>query len=84
MSSIAVKANVTSKLTRKAQTTIPQIVRNTLHLDPGDNIKYVITDTAVIIEKESLVHEPVENPFAFFTEWASESDEKAFAHLQPR
>lgn len=87
MSNAALKkkrATVTSRLTAKSQTTIPQVVRNALHLDAGDRVRYVITDGSVTIEKESYTYESPESPFAYFTEWASEADEKAFAHLQPR
>ncbi|GLS22831.1 hypothetical protein GCM10007874_58510 [Labrys miyagiensis] len=81
MAKLATKASVTSRLTTKAQTTIPQIVRNALHLDPGDTLRYVITDTSVILEKVQGTHDISENPFAFFHEWASEDDEKAFANF---
>lgn len=39
---------ITSKLTSKAQTTIPQPVRAALHLKEGDEIAYEIRDNLVI------------------------------------
>jgi antitoxin PrlF len=42
---------ITSKLTTKAQTTIPQPVRAALHLETGDELAYVIEDHRVILTK---------------------------------
>lgn len=42
---------ITSKLTTKAQTTIPQPVRVALRLDPGDQLAYEIDDQRVILTK---------------------------------
>ena len=39
---------ITSKLTSKAQTTIPQPVREALHLREGDELAYAIEDGRVI------------------------------------
>ncbi|OKO83231.1 type II toxin-antitoxin system PrlF family antitoxin [Bradyrhizobium sp. AS23.2] len=70
---------ITSKLTTKAQTTIPQAVRSALHLKEGDEIAYTITDDKVIMTKAELT--PVDDPFATFSEWDSEADRKAYAGL---
>ena len=40
-----------SKLTSKAQTTIPQAVRTALHLKEGDEIAYSIEDGRVVLTK---------------------------------
>ena len=40
---------ITSKMTSKAQTTIPQAVRMALNLKPGDEIAYQIEDGRVIL-----------------------------------
>jgi len=70
---------ITSKLTSKAQTTIPQAVRNALSLREGDEIAYVLRDGEVVIQK---VAAPLaEDPFATFSEWDSEADRKAYADL---
>ncbi|KQX34746.1 transcriptional regulator [Devosia sp. Root436] len=70
---------ITSKLTSKAQTTIPQAVRNALRLREGDELSYVIENGRVILTKAS--GEAVEDPFATFSEWDSEADRKAYANL---
>ena len=70
---------ITSKLTTKAQTTIPQPVRAALHLEPGDEIAYVIEDGWVILTKAS--RGDAEDPFATFHEWNSEADRKAYGRL---
>jgi antitoxin PrlF len=70
---------ITSKLTSKAQTTIPQAVRNALRLREGDELSYVIENGRVILTKASA--EAVEDPFATFGEWDSEADRKAYANL---
>lgn len=70
---------ITSKLTSKAQTTIPQPVRAALHLKEGDEIAYEIRDNLVILTKASA--SPAENPFVTFEEWDSEADRNAYAKL---
>jgi antitoxin PrlF len=70
---------ITSKLTTKAQTTIPQPVRTALRLEPGDEIAYVIEDGRVILTKAGRVD--IEDPFGTFHEWHSEADMKAYARL---
>ena len=72
---------ITSKLTSKAQTTIPQPVRAALHLKEGDEIAYHIeADGRVMLTRAHTVP-PTEDPFATFTEWDSEADRKAYANL---
>lgn len=70
---------ITSKLTTKAQTTIPQAVRSALHLKEGDEIAYTITGDKVVMTKAELA--PVDDPFVTFSEWDSEADRKAYAGL---
>jgi len=70
---------ITSKLTSKAQTTIPLPVRNALHLVEGDQIVYVIEGNRVVLSKAS--REPVDDPFATFSEWASDADRTGYADL---
>jgi len=71
---------ITSKLTSKAQTTIPQPVRAALHLQEGDELVYEIVDQKVILTKARRSAQ-VEDPFATFAEWHSGADEKAYAGL---
>jgi antitoxin PrlF len=70
---------IKSKLTAKAQTTIPQPVRAALHLRVGDEIAYQIEGERVILTRASPV--PVDDPFATFTEWDSEADRAGYAEL---
>ena len=70
---------ITSKLTSKAQTTIPQAIRTALRLRTGDEIAYAIEGDRVILTRAST--ETVDDPFATFGEWASEADREAYADL---
>jgi antitoxin PrlF len=70
---------ITSKLTSKAQTTIPRSVRNALRLVEGDEIAYIIEGDRVVLTKAS--REPVDDPFATFGEWSSEADRRGYADL---
>ena len=42
---------ITSKITTKAQTTIPQTVRDILGVGPGDELAYRIEGSRVILER---------------------------------
>ena len=68
---------ITSKLTTKAQTTIPQPVRNALGLREGDEIVYEIEGDRVVLRKAGA--EPEDDPFVVFDEWNSEADRKGYA-----
>jgi antitoxin PrlF len=68
----------TSTITSKSQTVIPRPVREKLGLRPGDRLRYVETGQGIVIEKARIVED---DPFATFTEWASEADERAYADL---
>lgn len=70
---------ISSKLTSKAQTTIPQAVRKALGVRQGDEIAYAIERGRVIMTKAA--RRPAEDPFATFGEWESESDRRAYAKL---
>jgi antitoxin PrlF len=70
---------ITSKLTSKAQTTIPQAVRAALKVRPGDEVAYSIEGSRVILTK--VAAGPVEDPFATFDEWNSDNDRRAYATL---
>ncbi|HYB58433.1 MAG TPA: type II toxin-antitoxin system PrlF family antitoxin [Alphaproteobacteria bacterium] len=70
---------ITSKLTSKAQTTVPQAVRAALRLRAGDEIVYTIDGSRVILSKAPAA--PVEDPFATFSEWASDNDRQAYGKL---
>ena len=70
---------ITSRLTSKAQTTIPAPVRTALHLKEGDELVYSIERDHVILTKADRV--PAEDPFACFDEWSSEADRQAYGGL---
>jgi antitoxin PrlF len=70
---------ITSKLTAKAQTTIPQPVRAALGVREGDELAYVIENGRVILTKART--ESAEDPFGAFREWDSDADRKAYAKL---
>lgn len=70
---------ITSKLTSKAQTTIPQPVREALRVREGDELAYRIERGRVILTKASPA--AADDPFATFGEWSSENDAKAYADL---
>jgi antitoxin PrlF len=73
---------ITSKLTSKAQTTIPQPVRAALDVAEGDELAYTIEDGRVVLTKAPPRRgHPLDDPFATFTEWDSEADRQAFKDL---
>jgi len=71
---------ITSKLTSKAQTTIPQPVRAALRLKEGDELVYEIEQNRVILTKARRGKE-ADDPFRAFSEWSSEADTKAYGEL---
>jgi antitoxin PrlF len=71
--------NVRSKVSIKSQTVLPREVRERLQIRPGDHLRYIIDKNGVRLEKDSP--RDADDPFATFTEWASEADEKAYADL---
>lgn len=70
---------ITSRLTSKAQTTIPQPVRDALRLRPGDEVVYDIESPDRVVLRRAQPHE--DDPFATFGEWDSEEDRRAYAGL---
>lgn len=71
---------IVSKLTSKAQTTIPQPVRTALHLQPGDELVYEIEGGRVILSKARQGGK-TDDPFRTFKEWDTEADVTAYADL---
>ena len=71
---------ITSKLTSKAQTTIPQPVRAALHLRDGDEIAYAIEAGRVVLTR---VQPPgmADDPFRCFSKWESATDAEAYGGL---
>ena len=78
------KSALTSKLTTKCQTTIPEKIRGILDLHPGDSVAFeVARDKKIYIRKAT----PVDFEFAralegtLVSEWLSEYDEEAYRDL---
>ncbi len=71
---------IISRLTSKAQTTIPQPVRIALGLQEGDELAYTIESDRVLLSRRSRPVLP-EDPFESFSEWESEADRRAYAGL---
>lgn len=69
---------VTSKLTSKAQTVVPRIIRERLGLKPGDTLRYRITRAGIVIDRRP---DREEDPFVEFAEWAGDEDDEAFKDL---
>jgi antitoxin PrlF len=70
---------VFSKITSKSQTVIPREVRERLGLKLGDSVRCAVTASGVQIAKADKTAQ--DDPFAVFTEWSSEADEKAYGDL---
>ncbi|MEA2824554.1 MAG: antitoxin PrlF [Alphaproteobacteria bacterium] len=68
-----------SRITSKAQTVVPKAVREKLGLKPGDLLRYVFEGKRVVIER--VKSEAEDDPFAAFSEWGSEADERAYKSL---
>ncbi|OQW80530.1 MAG: hypothetical protein BVN32_01395 [Proteobacteria bacterium ST_bin14] len=72
---------IVSRITSKAQTTIPRAVRVALGLQQGDEVRYDIDGDRVILTRAE-VPDPLPDPFfanfSTFTEWADEADCKAY------
>ena len=71
---------IVSKLTSKAQTTIPKPIRMALELQPGDELSYEILNGQVVLAKVPPTT-TLDDPFRTFEEWHSEADATAYADL---
>jgi len=60
---------------------IPREVRGRLKLEPGDILRYRLTEQGISLDKAA---EAGNDPFAGFSEWTLEADEKAYGALQTR
>jgi antitoxin PrlF len=59
-----------SRVTSKAQVTVPREIRNLLGLETGDELVWSVEDGRVTVSRVSRSR----NPFANFTEWADDLD----------
>ncbi|MBU6166675.1 MAG: type II toxin-antitoxin system PrlF family antitoxin [Alphaproteobacteria bacterium] len=66
---------IQSRLTAKAQTTVPMAVRRALGLKPGDAINYEINGDKVVCTRAASVDaDGFLNNVMLFSEWASDED----------
>lgn len=74
---------VFSRITSKAQTTVPRAVREALGAGPGDALAYRVDDGKVLLTKAPALDlaylRSVESSLA--EEWASNDDSEAFDDL---
>lgn len=54
-------------------------MRERLALKPGDTLRYRVTDQGVLLDKAPA--NEGDDPFATFSEWSNEADEKAYGGL---
>jgi antitoxin PrlF len=71
---------ITSKLTSKARTTIPQPIRAALRLREGDELVYEIQGDRVVLSRARQVGRG-DHPFRAFSEWGSDADRKSYSCL---
>jgi antitoxin PrlF len=72
----------TSKLTKKYQATVPEVVRKSLKLNAGDVIAFEIEGEIIKLRKAR----PIDIEFSSalvptLSEWESENDEEAYGDL---
>jgi antitoxin PrlF len=67
-----------ARLGAKAQVVLPKEARQALGLKPGDSFAFVIDGDDV-----RVIRAPADgdDPFACFSEWASDADRKGYADL---
>lgn len=64
---------ILSRISSKAQTTIPRAVRSALGLRQGDDVRYEIDGDRVVLTRAEAP-DPFMANFSAFTEWADEAD----------
>ena len=65
-------------MTRR-KTMMPRKVRERLRVKPGDTLRYRLTENSVVPDKTGTGE--LTDPFATFSEWSNEADEKAYSCL---
>ena len=74
-----VSSRAFSKISVKAQTVLPPLVRQALGIKPGDRLAYILEGDTIRIER-ATDHDG-DNPFASFSEWDSVQDHAAYDSL---
>lgn len=70
------------KLTEKYQSTIPEDIRNFLHLKKGDRVIFKIEGDKAVLNKLNLSdYEYLQSLSNTLTEWSSIEDEKSYNDL---
>jgi antitoxin PrlF len=71
-----------SRITSKAQTTVPLAVRRALGVKAGDTLAYAIEDGRVVLTRaDGQEPDMFVGNLSTFTEWASDADAQAYADL---
>ena len=78
MNEIVCTRSAFSKVSVKSQTVLPREVRAKLGIKPGDTLRYRLTNSGVLLDKAPT---ETDDPFATFSEWSSNADEKAYGKL---
>lgn len=71
---------IQSRITSKAQTTVPMAVRKALGVSAGDDLNWEIDGDNVIVSRARRPDMFVGN-LSTFTEWDTEADREAFRDL---
>ncbi len=73
---------VVSKVTKKYQATIPELVRKNLSLEAGDTIAFDLEDGRIFLRKAQAVDLAfIQSLEGTLTEWGSSFDEEACGDL---
>jgi antitoxin PrlF len=78
MNRISRQPEAFSKVSIKRQTVIPRQVCDRLKPKPDDTLRYRLTDDGILIDKATTA---VDDPFTTFSEWTSDTDERAYSRL---
>jgi antitoxin PrlF len=65
---------IQSRITSKAQTTIPRAVRAALGVDAGDQLIWEVEGNRVVVSRVESQEDGFVNNFSAFTEWADDLD----------
>jgi antitoxin PrlF len=73
------KPSAFSRVSAKSQTAISRKVRERPGLKPGDTLRNRVTDESALLDKAHA--DEGDDPFATFSEWSNEGDEKVYRSL---